>query len=160
MRKLKNILIIILFFIFLISGCQSKNIEIIGDRAESEESQNESELYQRMYGSKEEDDTSNYTTRLSTKEVSLPLYVRSRRNGDKISVKGMKGHKKVNDIFIESKISSHDRDIWPVVCDAKDNIIWIPGLKKSKFDRDKSEEYDIILKYNWRKEENLYEKKN
>ena len=98
--------------------------------------------------SKEEDDTSNYTTRLSTKEVSLPLYVRSRRNGDKISVKGMKGHKKVNDIFIESKISSHDRDIWPVVCDAKDNIIWIPGLKKSKFDRDKSEEYDIILKYN------------
>lgn len=93
------------------------------------------------------DDTSNNVTRLSSKEVVLPLYVRTRRNGDKISVKGMKGHKKVNDIFIDNKISSKDRNIWPVVCDAKDNVVWIPGLKKSKFDREKSQEYDIILKY-------------
>ncbi len=96
----------------------------------------------------EESDTSNYTTRLSSKEVTLPLYVRTRRNGDKMVVKGMKGHKKVNDIFIDSKISSKDRDIWPVVCDALDNVVWVPGLKKSKFDKKKDEEYDIILKYN------------
>ena len=85
---------------------------------------------------------------LSSKEVTLPLYVRTRRNGDKMVVKGMKGHKKVNDIFIDSKISSKDRDIWPVVCDALDNVVWVPGLKKSKFDKKKDEEYDIILKYN------------
>lgn len=93
------------------------------------------------------DDTSNYVTRLNTKEVLLPLYVRTRRNGDKISVKGMEGHKKVNDIFIDNKISSKERNIWPVVCDAKDNVVWIPGLKKSKFDKEKTQEYDIILKY-------------
>ena len=93
------------------------------------------------------DDTSNYVTRLNTKEVLLPLYVRTRRNGDKISVKGMEGHKKVNDIFIDNKISSKERNVWPVVCDAKDNVVWIPGLKKSKFDKEKTQDYDIILKY-------------
>jgi len=93
------------------------------------------------------DDTSNYITRLSSMEVTLPLYVRSRRNGDKLSVKGMDGHKKVNDIFIDNKISNKERSVWPVVCDASDNVIWIPGLKKSKFDKEIKEEYDIILKY-------------
>ncbi len=93
------------------------------------------------------DDTSNYVTRFNSNEVVLPLYVRTRRNGDKLIVKGMEGHKKVNDIFIDSKISNKDRNMWPIVCDAKDNIVWIPGLKKSKFDKEKTEEYDIILRY-------------
>ena len=93
------------------------------------------------------DDTSNYVTRLSSKEVSLPLYVRTRRNGDKMSVKGMDGHKKVNDIFIDNKIVSKDRNVWPVLVDAEERVIWVPGLKKSKFDKEIHEEYDIILKY-------------
>ena len=93
------------------------------------------------------DDNSNYVSRLSSKEVTFPLYVRTRRNGDKLSVKGMDGHKKVNDIFIDNKISNKERGMWPVVCDASDNVIWIPGLKKSKFDKDKRQEYDIILRY-------------
>ncbi len=92
-------------------------------------------------------DTSNNVIRLSSKEVVLPLYVRTRRNGDKICVKGMDGHKKVNDIFIDNKIAKHDRDIWPIVSDANDNIVWIPGLKKSKFDRENDKNCDIILKY-------------
>jgi tRNA(Ile)-lysidine synthase len=93
------------------------------------------------------DDTSNFVSRFSFSDVTLPLYVRTRRNGDKMSVKGMDGHKKVNDIFIDNKISNKDRQVWPIVCDAKDNIIWVPGLKKSKFDKENQEEYDIILKY-------------
>lgn len=96
---------------------------------------------------KECDWTNNYCTRLSSKNVKLPLYVRTRRDGDKISVKNMLGRKKVNDIFIEHKISVDDRNIWPIVCDAEDKIIWIPGLKKSKFDKEINEEYDIILRY-------------
>jgi tRNA(Ile)-lysidine synthase len=94
------------------------------------------------------EDTTNNTIRLNSKEVELPLYVRTRRNGDKIEVKGMLGSKKVNNIFTDEKISTKDRNLWPIVCDAKDNILWIPGLKKSKFDKEKNEEYDIILKYN------------
>ena len=93
------------------------------------------------------DDTSNYVTRLNSKDVSLPLYVRTRRNGDKMSVKGMEGHKKVNDIFIDNKIVSKDRNVWPVLVDADERVIWVPGLKKSKFDKEIHEEYDIILKY-------------
>lgn len=93
------------------------------------------------------DDTSNYVTRLNSNEISLPLYVRTRRNGDKMSVKGMEGHKKVNDIFIDNKIVSKDRNVWPVLVDAEERVIWVPGLKKSKFDKEIHEEYDIILKY-------------
>ena len=92
-------------------------------------------------------DTSNFTTRINSKEVKLPLYVRNRRDGDKMEVKGLNGSKKLSEIFINEKIKSVDRDSWPVVLDSENTIIWIPGLKKSKLDRKNNEEYDIILKY-------------
>lgn len=95
----------------------------------------------------ESDDTSNFTIRLNSDEVVLPLYVRTRRDGDKMQVKKMEGRKKVNSIFVDNKISAKDRGGWPVVCDSEENIVWIPGLKKSKFDREIDEKYDIILKY-------------
>ena len=59
----------------------------------------------------------------------------------------MDSSKKISDIFINSKISKSERLIWPVVVDSNDTVVWIPGLKKSKFDRTKDEKYDIILKY-------------
>ena len=62
-------------------------------------------------------------------------------------VKGMDGSKKVKDIFIDKKIKLEDRDAWPVVTDSKNRIVWIPGIKKSKFDKTKTESYDIILEY-------------
>lgn len=91
--------------------------------------------------------TNNNVCRLNSDEIRLPLYVRNRKNGDKISVKGMLGRKKVNDIFIDEKIPLSEREKWPVVLDANENVVWIPGLKKSKFDKTKEENYDIILKY-------------
>lgn len=90
---------------------------------------------------------SNNICRLNSSEIKLPLHIRNRRNGDKISVKGLLGSKKVNDIFIDEKIPCLSRDLWPVVVDSSNTIIWIPGLKKSKFDKTKEEMYDIILKY-------------
>ena len=45
------------------------------------------------------------------------------------------------------KVKVSDRDLWPVVVDAKGVIVWLPGLKKSKYDKKKSENYDIILRY-------------
>ena len=63
-------------------------------------------------------------------------------------VKNMKSAKKIKDIFIDAKVPINQRDLWPVVVDAKGNIVWIPGIKKSKFDKKANEEYDIILKYN------------
>ena len=90
---------------------------------------------------------SNDICRLCSKEINLPLIIRNRRIGDKMKVKGLNGSKKVKDIFIDKKINSKDRDLWPVVVDSTNNIVWLPGLKKSKYDKKKDEEYDIILKY-------------
>ena len=92
-------------------------------------------------------DNSNFTLKLNSKEIKLPLYVRNKKDGDRIHIKGMSGTKKVSDIFINEKIKMSERDIWPVVLDAEDNILWIPGLKKSKYDKKNDEKYDIILRY-------------
>ena len=54
-------------------------------------------------------------------------------------------NKKVSDIFIDSKIS--DRKSFPIVLDSLGNVLWLPGVKKSKFCKTKEEKYDIILKY-------------
>ena len=93
-------------------------------------------------------DTSNYVIHLNKSEIKLPFIVRTRKNGDTILVKNMKDRKKVNDIFINSKISKGLRDTYPIVTDSTGEIIWIPGIKKSHLDRKKEEKYDIILKYN------------
>lgn len=91
--------------------------------------------------------TSNNTCRLNSKQFTLPLIVRNRKQGDKLTVKGMLGSKKLKDIFIDEKISAEERDVWPVVVDSEDNIVWIPGLKKTKYDVDKDMKCDIIIKY-------------
>jgi tRNA(Ile)-lysidine synthase len=64
-------------------------------------------------------------------KIKLPLIVRTRKNGDRMSLKGMDGTKKIKDIFIDSKISIKERDEWPIVTDREGTIIWLPGLKKS-----------------------------
>lgn len=103
-------------------------------------------------------DTSNYIIRLNSRELNLPLKIRSRLNGDKIEVLNLNGSKKVNEIFIENKLNVENRDKFPVVVDAKNNVIWLPGLKKSKFSKQNNETYDIIIKY--KKKEKSNEKKN
>lgn len=92
-------------------------------------------------------ENSNDICKLSSDEVVLPLVVRTRKLGDKIYLKGIDGSKKVKDIFIDSKVPLESRDMWPIVEDGLGRIVWIPGLKKSKFDKKKTEKYDIILKY-------------
>ncbi len=94
-----------------------------------------------------EEGTGNDVCRLDSSEVQLPLHVRTREVGDKMHVKGMLGTKKVKDIFIDEKISADEREMWPIVVDSSGSIIWIPGLKKAKFDKDKFEKHDIIIKY-------------
>ena len=54
---------------------------------------------------------------------------------------------KLKDILIDSKINMKDRDLWPIVVDSDDNIVWIPGIKKSKYNKSKDEKCDIIIKY-------------
>lgn len=91
---------------------------------------------------------SNYYLKLNSKEITLPLYVRNRKTGDKMIIKNMNNAKKIKDIFIDEKIPKEERDTYPIVVDNNDNILWIPGIKKSKFDKSNDENYDIILWYN------------
>jgi len=64
----------------------------------------------------------------------------------------------IKDIFIDEKIEPSKRITYPIVVDSDDVIVWLPGLRKSKFDINKDGKYDIILKYT-KREENTDEKK-
>lgn len=86
----------------------------------------------------------NNVIRLNSIEIKLPIIIRTRINGDVMNVKNL-GSKKIKDIFIDSKISSINRNEWPIVTDSDNNLLWLPGIKKSKFAKDKNEKYDIIL---------------
>lgn len=97
-------------------------------------------------------DTSNYTAAFNSDEISLPLYVRSKLDGDKMEVLNLNGSKKIKDIFINEKLDLSKRDNYPVLVDSIGRILWLPGIKKSKYDKSKTGNYDIILKYY--KEEN------
>ena len=91
-------------------------------------------------------DTTNNSIFLDSSELSLPLKLRSKQESDRMSIKNLNGSKKVKDIFIDSKIPLKKRNIYPILVDSENKILWIPGLKKSQFSKDKSEKYDIIIK--------------
>src|SRR5713226_6378318 len=64
---------------------------------------------------------------------SLPgtLTVRNFRNGDRFQPLGMRGHKKVKDLFIEKKIPLSVRRTLPLLS-AGNEILWIPGYGRSE----------------------------
>ena len=56
--------------------------------------------------------------------------IRTQKQGDRMSLKGMDGTKKLKRIFIDEKVPIHEREDWPVITDQKNRILWLPGLKK------------------------------
>ena len=100
-----------------------------------------------------EDNDSNNVCRLNSKDITLPLYIRNREDGDFIVLKGSNNRKKIKEIFIEKKIPISKRNNYPLLTDSNNNIIWIPNIKKSKFCKKKNENYDIIIRCNERKED-------
>ena len=91
--------------------------------------------------------TNNYVCHLDTSNLKLPLYVRNRKKGDYIEILNLDGKMKIKDLFINEKVPKNMRDKYPIVVDSLDNIVWVPGLKKSKYDGLKKKKYDIILWY-------------
>lgn len=56
------------------------------------------------------------------------LRARARLPGDRISPTGLKGSKKVKDLFIDAKVPEHLRDSVPLItCGGK--VVWIPGYR-------------------------------
>ena len=94
----------------------------------------------------ESDDTSNYTIRLNTEEVATPLRFDYRKDGDKIFIKNNNGYTKIKDVFIDLKIPKNKRDAIPILYDNNNEVIWIPSLKKSKYDKNINDKYNLIIK--------------
>lgn len=99
-----------------------------------------------MKSEDKEIEESNDTFRLGP-ETTFPLYVRTRKPGDRIRLKGMNGRKKIKSIFIDSKIPRPERDEWPIVTDRHGNILWVPSLKKSSYEHTGRSDRSIILQY-------------
>ena len=96
-----------------------------------------------------EDTDGNDICRLNSNEIKLPIYLRNRKDGDFIILKGSNNKKKIKEIFIEKKLPKNIRSTYPLLVDSDDNIIWIPNIKKSKFcikKDEKDKNYDIIVK--------------
>jgi tRNA(Ile)-lysidine synthase len=81
--------------------------------------------------------------------INWPLIIRTRKKGDRMTLKGIQGSKKLKDIFIDLKVPVQDRDCWPVISDKNGLIIWLPDLKRSSYEGiDPSAKQYIQLTYN------------
>jgi tRNA(Ile)-lysidine synthase len=60
--------------------------------------------------------------------VKWPLHVRSWRPGDRFRPLGMKGSKKLQDFFTDSKVPRAERSAIPILCD-REKIVWVAGLR-------------------------------
>ncbi|MBI4042637.1 MAG: tRNA lysidine(34) synthetase TilS [Deltaproteobacteria bacterium] len=73
------------------------------------------------------------TVVLDSDHVVFPLRVRFFEEGDRFLRHGSKGEKKVQDLFVDSKIPRHWRRQIPFVVDRDNRIIWIPGFGVASF---------------------------
>ncbi|MFD0591123.1 tRNA lysidine(34) synthetase TilS [Paenibacillus sp. GCM10027627] len=65
-------------------------------------------------------------------QLVFPLHVRSRLPGDRIDVLGLNGSKKVQDMFVDEKVPSSRRGLYPLLGDGEGNLLWIPGIRRSR----------------------------
>ncbi len=64
------------------------------------------------------------------REVTQGFVVRNFRHGDRINPLGMKGHRKVKDVFIDARIPRAGRTTFPLV-ESGGELVWIPGLVRA-----------------------------
>ena len=71
---------------------------------------------------------------LSTQQ--LPLTIRTKEVGDRMYLPGVNGSKKVSRILIDAKIPQSKRSTWPILVDAKNQILAILDLRVSRLLQD------------------------
>ena len=77
-------------------------------------------------------DVNKKTILVNKKLVFYPLLIRRRKTGDFFYPKGMKGKKKLSKFFKDEKMSTFDKNNTWLLCDAKDQIIWIIGKRQDR----------------------------
>lgn len=73
----------------------------------------------------------NYIQYFDFDKINDNILIRKRIDGDKIIPLGMKGTKKLKDIFIDMKIPKDEREYIPILC-FDEKIAWIIGIKISQ----------------------------
>lgn len=68
----------------------------------------------------------------NSKGFSRPFKIRPRKEGDRISLKGMNDQKRLSRLFIDEKVPLQKRDYWPILVDSKDEVIAVIGLRVNK----------------------------
>ena|SRR5690625_189718 len=86
----------------------------------------------------------------TSENTAIPLHIRTRQAGDRMSWKGLEGTKKVKDIFIDAKIPRKERETWPLVTDNNGVILWLVGLKKGQSEV-QTTEADSYIQLNFKK---------
>ena len=64
---------------------------------------------------------------IASDPLTLPLAIRSRRQGDRFRPLGLTRRKKLQDFFVDRKIPREMRDSLPLVVDGADRIVWVVG---------------------------------
>jgi tRNA(Ile)-lysidine synthase len=93
------------------------------------------------------DDCNGDRVYINREDVALPLFIRTRKTGDRLKIKGLEGTKKIKTLFIDEKVPRHLRGEWPVVVDSEDKILWVPGMKKSIYDLGEARENSLVLQF-------------
>jgi len=71
------------------------------------------------------------TLSIAVPEPPARIVIRSRRAGDRMRPAGLRGRKKLQDIFVDAHVPRSRRDQVPVVC-VGDEIIWLVGLRRAE----------------------------
>jgi tRNA(Ile)-lysidine synthase len=85
--------------------------------------------------------------------ISFPLTVRSWSVGDSFMPLGMKGKKKISDLFGEKKMTSEQKSSTPVVVSG-DAIVWVAGVRlddRFKITRSTKSIYQLSITYHGKK---------
>jgi tRNA(Ile)-lysidine synthase len=66
---------------------------------------------------------------LDARDLTAPLELRVRQEGDRFEPLGMDGHEmKISDFFINVKLPQRARDRWPLLCFGE-KVVWVPGYR-------------------------------
>jgi tRNA(Ile)-lysidine synthase len=64
-------------------------------------------------------------------QLARPLTIRGWCVGDRMRPYGMTGTRLLSDLLGEAGIPRDEREFWPVVLDADERILWVPGVRRS-----------------------------
>lgn len=66
-------------------------------------------------------------------KLHLPFYVRARRDGDRMLLKGMDQPKRLSRLFIDEKIPLNERNSWPLLISQSDEVVAVIGVRMGIF---------------------------